>query len=120
MSAITTEFLAWCCARHQADGKTALLLVWDNASWHSSAQVRAWIRAHNRRVKQDGTGVRIVNCPLPSKSPWLNPIEPMWLHGKRRVVEPARLLSAAELIDRVCAAFGCPHEPHLAIPHDVA
>jgi len=120
VSAITTEFLAWCCDRLQADGKTALLLVWDNASWHSSAQVRAWIRAHNRQVKQDGIGVRIVNCPLPTKSPWLNPIEPMWLHGKRRVVEPARLLSAAELIDRVCEAFDCPHEPHLAIPHDVA
>jgi transposase len=120
VSAITTQFLAWCCDRLRADGKTALLLVWDNASWHISAQVRAWIRAHNRRVKQDGTGVRIVNCPPPTKRPWLNPIEPMWLHGKRRVVEPARLLSAAELINRVCAAFGCPHEPHLAIPHDVA
>jgi hypothetical protein len=44
----------------------------------------------------------------------------MWLHGKRRVVEPARLLTAAELIDRVCEAFDCSHEPHLAIPHDVA
>jgi transposase len=120
VSAITTHFLAWCCDRLQADGKTALLLVWDNASWHVSAEVWTWIRAHNRRVKQDATGVRIVNCPLPTKSPWLNPIEPMWLHGKRRVVEPARLLSAAELIDRVCAAFDCPHEPHLAIPHDVA
>jgi hypothetical protein len=95
-------------------------LVWDNASWHSSAEVRTWIRAHNRQVKQDGIGVRIVNGPLPTKSPWLNPIEPMWLHGKRRVVEPARLLSAADLIDRVCEAFDCPHEPHLAIPHDVA
>ena len=65
-------------------------------------------------------GVRIVTCYLPIKSPWLNPIEPKWLHGKRRVVEPARLLSAAELIDRVCAAFDCPHEPHVAIPHKVA
>jgi transposase len=120
VSAITTQYLAWCCTKLQADGKTALLLVWDNASWHISAEVRTWIRAHNRQVKQHGTGVRIVNCPLPTKSPWLNPIEPMWLHGKRRVVEPARLLSAAELIDRVCDAFDCSHEPHLAIPHQVA
>ena len=120
MSPITTQFLAWCCDRLEADGKAALLLVWDNASWHLSAEVRTWIRAHNRRVKQGGTGARIVSCPLPSKSPWLTPIEPMWLHGKRRVVEPARLLTAAELIDRVCEAFDCPHEPHLAIPHDAA
>jgi hypothetical protein len=61
VSAITTQFLAWCCERLRADGTTALLLVWDNASWHGSAQVRAWIHAHNRRVKQDGVGVRIVN-----------------------------------------------------------
>jgi transposase len=120
VSPITTQFLAWCCDRLQAAGKTALLLVWDNAAWHISAEVRAWIRAHTQRGKQVGTGVRIVSCPLPTKSPWLNPIEPMWLHGKRRVVEPARLLSAAELIDRVCDAFHCPHEPHLAIPHEVA
>jgi len=53
---------------------------------------------------------------LPVKSPWLNPIEPKWLHGKKRVAEPARLLSARELADRVCAAYDCPHEPHLIQP----
>jgi len=120
VSSITTQFLAWCCTKLQAARKTALLLVWDNAPWHVSQQVRAWIHAHNQHVKQTGAGVRIVNCYLPVKSPWLNPIEPVWLHAKRRVVEPARLLSAADLIDRVCAALGCPHEPHLAIPHKVA
>jgi hypothetical protein len=75
LSPITTQFLAWCCTKLQADGKSALLLVWDNASWHISAAVRTWIRAHNQQGKQDGTGVRIVSCPLPTKSPWLNPIE---------------------------------------------
>jgi hypothetical protein len=98
----------------------ALLLVWDNAPWHVSRAVRTWIRAHNRRVKWSGRGVRIVNCYLPIKSPWLNPIEPKWGHGKRRVVEPTRLLSAAELIDRVYAAFACDHLPQLAIPAKVA
>ena len=120
VSAVTTRYLAWCCAKLQAAGKRALLLVWDNAGWHVSREVRAWIRDHNRRVKQAGSGVRIVSCYLPTKSPWLNPIEPKWLHGKRRVAEPARLLSADELIGRVCAAFGCPHDDHLAIPQKVA
>jgi hypothetical protein len=32
-------------------------------------------------------------------------MEPKWVHGKRRVAEPAHLLAANELIDRVCAAF---------------
>jgi transposase len=120
VSALTTQYLAWCCAKLQAAGKTALLLVWDNASWHRSQAVRAWIRDHNRRVKQAGCGVRIIPCSLPSKSPWLNPIEPKWAHGKRRVIEPARLLTADELIARVCAAFGCNPEPHLSIYHNAA
>jgi transposase len=117
VSAITTQYLAWCCTKLEAAGKEALLLVWDNAPWHVSKAVRAWIRAHNCQVKRAGSGVRIVSCYLPIKSPWLNPIEAKWAHGKkRRVVEPARLLPARQLIQRVCDAFGCAHEPHLAIP----
>jgi DDE superfamily endonuclease len=120
VSALTTQFLAWGCERLAARGKTAMLLVWDNAGWHISHAVRAWMTAHNQQVKQTGQGVRILSCLLPSKSPWLNPIEPKWVHGKRRVVEPDRLLSATELADRACAALGCPHEPHLALPQKVA
>ncbi len=48
-------------------------------------------------------GVRLLICRLPVKSPWLNPIEFKWVHGKRAVVEPARLLSAHEVAERVCA-----------------
>jgi len=120
VSAITTQFLAWCAARLAALGKTALLLVWDNASWHGSREVRTWIQDHNRRVKHAGQGVRILPCFLPSKSPWLNPIEPKWTHGKRQVLAPDRLLAAPELESRVCDSFGCDHEPHLAIPEKVA
>ena len=36
VSAITTQFLCWCCRRLRARGKRALLLIWDNASWHKS------------------------------------------------------------------------------------
>ena len=78
--------------------------------------VREWIEAHNRRGKAEGMGVRILPCLLPKKSPWLNPIEPKWVHGKRKVVEPDRLLTARELAERVCAVFDCPYEPHLTIP----
>ena len=120
VSAVTIRYLAWCCARLEAAGKEALLLIWDNASWHVSRAVRGWIREHNRAVKHHGRGVRILAGYLPSKSPWLNPIEPKWAHGKRRVVEPNGLLSAQELADRVCAAFGGAHEPHLSISDHVA
>jgi transposase len=120
VSALTTAFLAWCCDGLAARGKTVLLLVWDNASWHLSAEVRGWLRTHNQTVKARGQGVRILVCPLPVKSPWLNPIEPHWVHGKRRVAEPARLLSAAELERRVCAAFHVPRYDHLTITKDAA
>ena len=120
VSAITTRFLCWCCHKLEARGKKALLLIWDNASWHKSRRVRDWIGAHNRKVKESGRGVRIVACFLPTKSPWLNAIEPKWAHGKRKVAEPERLLGAYELADRVCGVFGCAHEPHLSIPQEVA
>jgi hypothetical protein len=115
VSALTEQFLGWCCDRLQEAAVRVWALIWDNASWHVSKRVRAWIRAHNRQVKQRGQGVRILPCYLPVKSPWLNPIEPKWVHGKRAIVEPARLLSAQEVADRVCAHFGCSHDPHLAI-----
>jgi hypothetical protein len=32
VSPITTQFLGWCCDKLAAEGKKALLLIWDNAS----------------------------------------------------------------------------------------
>jgi len=69
VSSITTQFLSWCCHRLRQRGKEALLLIWDNASWHKSHEVRDWITAHNRCVKASGHGIRIVACLLPTKSP---------------------------------------------------
>jgi hypothetical protein len=116
VSAVTVDFLTWCADQAAALGKRAVLLVWDNASWHESRIVRSWLRAHNRRVKQTGRGVRLLVSFLPVKSPWLNPIEPKWLHGKKRVTEPHRLRSSTELADRVCATYDCPHYSHLVAP----
>ena len=122
VSSITTQFLSWCCKKHEALGKKVLLLIWDNASWHVSKELRRWLGKHNRRVKESRgeAGVRIVSCLLPKQSPWLNAIEPKWVHGKRKVVEPDGLLGAYELAERVCGVFGCPHYEHLTIPKEVA
>jgi len=120
VSSITTQFLAWCCERLAAEGKEALLLAWDNASWHISREVRAWVAAHNRQVKQRGQGVRLIISGLPIKSPWLNNLEPHWVHGKRNVVVADSLLSAQQLAERVCAYFGCPYDVHLAIPQKLS
>jgi transposase len=120
VSGITTRFLSWCSEKLQAAGKRVWVLIWDNASWHISKEVREWIASHNRKVKRSGQGVRIISCLLPKQSPWLNPIEPKWVHGKRKVVESDGVLGAYELAERVCAAFGCPHYEHLSIPENAA
>lgn len=120
VSAITIQFLEWCCQELQKMGKRGLAMIWDNASWHISQAVRDWIRTHNREVRSSGEGVRILVCLLPVKSPWLNPIEPKWMHGKRRVFELNGLLSARELADRVCANFDCAHDEHLSIAEKVS
>jgi transposase len=120
VSAVTIDFLVACCEQLASQSITVLVLIWDNASWHKSQMVRAWLRSHNQTVKQTGKGVRILPCLLPSKSPWLNPIEPKWVHGKRKVSEADRILSADELEARVCAYYGSPREPHLVMPKKVA
>jgi len=113
VSHVTCHFLAWACGELAKEGKKVLLLVWDNAAWHVSKEVRGWVRAHNRAAKDNG-GVRIRVCHLPVKAPWLNPIEPKWMHGKRAVAEPDRKLAAQELKQRICDHYGCELLPPLA------
>ncbi len=121
VSGVTSRFLSWCSGKLAAAGKEVLVLVWDNASWHVSKEVRRWIGEHNREVKKgQKEGVRIISCYLPKKSPWLNSIEPKWVHGKRRVVEADGPLTAHELAGRVCSAFDCPHYEHLSLAEKVA
>jgi len=120
VSAMSILFLDWCCECLEAQGKRNWLLIWDNASWHKSLMVRTWIREHNQLVKNSGKGVRILPFLLPTKSPWLNPIEPKWVHAKKHIVEPDGLLSAKQLAERICAHFGCSYEPHLALVEKVA
>ena len=120
VSAVTLDVLAWGSAHLAAQGFTAWLLMWDNASWHRRQAVRHWIRQHHQQGKQGAVGVRVVVCHWPSKSPWLNPIEPQWVHGKRAVSEPDRLRSADELESRVYAYYNCEQNTHLTMPKKVA
>ena len=108
VSHLTTAFLPWLCERLAPERKQVLVMIWDNASWHISREVRRWLRSHNQRVKREG-GVRLLPCRLPVKSPWLNALEPHGVQGKRAVVEPSRLLTAAEMMGRVCDYFEAEH-----------
>jgi hypothetical protein len=84
------------------EGQQALIVMWDHASWHGSRAVRTWLKAHHQRVKHAG-GCRLVLCHWPRQSPWLNPIAPTWVHGKRAIAEPTRTLTGAETRQRICA-----------------
>lgn len=103
---VAEGFLAWACEALARGGKEALLLIWGNASRRAGRRVRAWIEAHTRRARGEG-GVRIVACRLPIKAPWLNRIEPRWVHGGRAIIEPDRKLTGDEIIERVCGYYGC-------------
>ena len=120
VSDITIQFLDWVCQEIEKLGHSILAMIWDNARWHTSQAVRSGVRSHNQIVKRSGHGVRILVCFLPVKSPWLNPIEPKWVHSKRRIVEPNAILSKQQLADRICATFDCDHLDHLSIPEYVS
>ena len=110
VSGVTEEFLGWACGEFAREGKKVFVLVWDNAPWHVSKRVKAWIESHNAQVAAGG-GCRIEVCGLPIKAPWLNAIEPKWMHGKKAIAEPTRTLSAEELRERVHDYYGCQPEP---------
>jgi transposase len=116
VSCVTVQFLDWATQTLAERGIGVLVLVWDNASWHRSREVKEWLQAHKRKLKSQNTqgetrGCRVLVCPLPVKSPWLNPIEVRWVHGKRNTLEPKRKLEPQELQHRLCRYYKCPLLP---------
>jgi transposase len=97
-------FIIGLLALARAEGKQVLVVIWDNATWHKSRDLRIWIRVYNRAAKACGQP-RLLTHLLPVKSPWLNPIEPHWVHAKRAVCEPSITLTAAQHRQRLCAYF---------------
>ncbi len=63
-----------------------------------------------RAVRATGTNWKRATA----KAPWLNPIEPKWVHGKRAVAEPDGELPAELLKARICDYYGCELLPPLA------
>ena len=112
---VTCTFRAWLATDFTAQGTRALVLIGDHASWHVRQTVRAWSKAHKRQAKHQGSG-RFRVGRLPSTRPWLHPIEPKWVPGKRAVVEPARVRSMTERMPRVCAHYQCELTDPIAPP----
>ena len=104
----TLAFLPHLLEIGRQEHKRCIIVIWDHASWHKSKKVRTWIREYNRQAKQSGD-VRLLVWLLPKKSPWLNPIEPRWLHGKRAVLEPGSdSLTVDVLRERLCRYYHSP------------
>ena len=98
-------FLSILLAVAKERSQRVLVVIWDRASWHISKKVSRWVRQHNRQAKQGTEDVRLLTCLLPTKSPWLNSMEAIWIHAKRKVVEPDGDLSVKVLKERLCAHF---------------
>jgi transposase len=109
---VTVQFLEWLCWSVAQEGKQVLVVIWDDASWHTADVVARWVKEQNRRAAR-GEGVRVVVCELPVASPWLNNIEPCWTHAKKAIMEVDRKLTAAEITHRVCEHFRCALLPYL-------
>lgn len=90
--------------RYQAEGKRVLVVLWDNASWHTAKALRAWYYAYNQRAKREGK-IRLLLVPLPSRSPWLNPLEPVFGQAKRHVVGRRAIRWPSRLKDKTEAYF---------------
>lgn len=104
----TLAFLPQLLAIARQEHKRYTIVIWDHASWHKSKKVRTWITDYNQQAKQRGD-VRLLVWLLPKKSPWLNPIEPRWLHGKRAVLEPGSdTLTVETLRERLCRYYHSP------------
>ena len=52
VSRITKRFLEWCSRKLEELGKRVWVLIWDNANWHISREVRRWIGPHNREEER--------------------------------------------------------------------
>ena len=78
----TWTFLRWLLRDAARRGKRWLLVIWDNASWHKC--LRGWASAYNRDAARRGE-TRLMLFFLPTRSPWLNPIEPRWMQCKRAI-----------------------------------
>ncbi len=81
-----------------------VVMIWDQATWHKSKRLRQWIRSYNLEAKKIAQP-RLLTFLLPRKSPWLNPIEPRWVHAKRKTCQPDGDLTAYELKQRLAAHF---------------
>jgi len=103
-SEVTMKFLEALMAYWTEKGKRFITLVWDKAPWHTSGRTREWIREYNRRAKREGWA-RLIMCYLPTRSPWLMPLESVFGWVKHRVLGDRWFDTVTDLQAAVVRAF---------------
>lgn len=98
------QFLKALMAHWTQKRKRFIVLFWDKASFHTSHQTRNWIREYNRRAKQEGL-TRLITCKLPTRSPWLMPLESIFGWTKHQVLGNRLFDTVAELQKAVESHF---------------
>jgi transposase len=92
----TVRFLEALMLHCTQNGLRFIVLIWDKASWHTSKRTRDWIRAYNRRAKEEAR-TRLIVCQLPTRSPWLMPLEPIFGWTKHQVLGGRLFQTIAQL-----------------------
>ena len=92
----TIQFLEALMDHWSQIGKRFIVLFWDKASWHTSKRTTEWIRTYNRRAKQEGL-TRLIVCRLPTRSPWLMPLESIFGWTKHQILGNRFFETVAEL-----------------------
>jgi transposase len=103
-TANTLRFLQELLAHHTAQGQRFIVLFWDRAPWHTSRETRRWIRQYNQQAKKEGL-TRLLVCYLPTRSPWLMPLEAIFGWVKHHVLGPRLFETLEALQAAVEAAF---------------
>jgi transposase len=92
----TVQFLEALMVHCTQNGLRFIVLIWDKASWHTSKRTHGWIRAYNRRARKEAR-TRLIVCQLPTRSPWLMPLEPVFGWTKHQVLGGRLFQTVAQL-----------------------
>jgi transposase len=100
----TVQFLEALMVHCTQNGLRFIVLIWDKAPWHTSKRTQGWIRAYNRRAKEEAR-TRLIVCQLPTRSPWLMPLEPIFGWTKHQVLGGRLFETVAQLQAAVDSYF---------------
>lgn len=79
---------------------TTLYLIWDNAKAHEAKALNPWIKSWNRKGK-----VRLKVLPLPTYSPWLNSIKPVFGDLYKKVIAGSNFRWPSNMADSIHKYF---------------